>query len=298
MQCVADRSAHFHAGHFTFTRDHVATWPGTCSLSPILRITQWDCGDDCQYLCTRAHAAATNAEHQYHGKWAFRRLFGLQEPASVLFSLLNGWQHFRGLRRVSHLRPWTPAGTKGRTWVLVYAVASLHLWLWSVLFHARDTRVTERGDYAGAALAGVVALQWALARVVHFPPLPAIILTLAAFIYHVHVHLLSGPRIDYAGNMLFNIGVVIVHHLLWAVWAVRHRHRPYARDALLFVVLFLTASLLEVGDFAPVCWETVDTHALWHLATVPLIPLWYRFLVADLRAMDDEARSALPVRAK
>ncbi|KNE73232.1 hypothetical protein AMAG_20718 [Allomyces macrogynus ATCC 38327] len=92
-----------------------------------------------------------------------------------------------------------------------------------------------------------------------------------------------------------------MHHPTSEAGSGRFRHpapKLSARDALLFVVLFLTASLLEVGDFAPVFWETVDAHALWHLATVPLIPLWYRFLVADLRVMDDEARSALPVRAK
>jgi hypothetical protein len=31
---------------------------------------------------------------------------------------------------------------------------------------------------------------------------------------------------------------------------------------------------LELLDFPPFLW-ILDAHALWHLTTVPLIPLWY-----------------------
>ncbi|KAJ7566674.1 hypothetical protein O6H91_02G114000 [Diphasiastrum complanatum] len=33
----------------------------------------------------------------YHGKWPFDRILGLQEPASVVFSLLNLLEHILGV---------------------------------------------------------------------------------------------------------------------------------------------------------------------------------------------------------
>lgn len=34
---------------------------------------------------------------QFHGKWPFIRMFGMQEPASVIFSLLNFYVHYKNL---------------------------------------------------------------------------------------------------------------------------------------------------------------------------------------------------------
>ena len=60
-----------------------------------LKLTRWSCQDDCNYRCM------TNPKVQYFGKWylksnarPFYRFLGIQEPASVLFSILNGYQHF------------------------------------------------------------------------------------------------------------------------------------------------------------------------------------------------------------
>lgn len=36
---------------------------------------------------------------QFHGKWPFIRLFGIQEPASVFFSFLNLFAHWRMIRK-------------------------------------------------------------------------------------------------------------------------------------------------------------------------------------------------------
>ena len=37
---------------------------------------------------------------QFHGKWPFHRFLGMQEPASVLFSLLNLLAHDYGISRL------------------------------------------------------------------------------------------------------------------------------------------------------------------------------------------------------
>ena len=63
-----------------------------------LYMTFWDCPQNCNYDCMHAitdEAIQNNQKvHQYFGKWPFYRLWGVQEPASVLFSILNGIGHY------------------------------------------------------------------------------------------------------------------------------------------------------------------------------------------------------------
>ena len=58
-----------------------------------------------------------------------------------------------------------------------------------------------------------------------------------------------------------------------------HLRRPEAKLSLSFSILMLLAGALEVFDFP--WYDSVDAHALWHFATIPLTVLWYRFLTRD-----------------
>jgi hypothetical protein len=71
---------------------------------------------------------------QYYGKWPFWRLAGMQEPASVAFSLANMLMHVLGadwLRRGVH--PAHPI----RPFYLTWAYLSINAWVWSAVFHTR-----------------------------------------------------------------------------------------------------------------------------------------------------------------
>lgn len=54
---------------------------------------QWSWEDNCRYDCMQRIVQQRLDRGlpvlQYHGKWPFVRVAGIQEPASVLFSLLN-----------------------------------------------------------------------------------------------------------------------------------------------------------------------------------------------------------------
>jgi post-GPI attachment to proteins factor 3 len=73
-------------------------------LSPLLRIMQWNTESNCKYTCmhqiTDLGVANKEKIHQYYGKWPFYRLWGMQEPASVFFSLLNLVGHMYGWSKV------------------------------------------------------------------------------------------------------------------------------------------------------------------------------------------------------
>lgn len=103
-----------------------------------LRITRWTCLDDCKYICmhtiTDAAVYAGSRIHQYHGKWPFWRFAGMQEPASVAFSLLNLLFHVRGY---AQLQRRIPDGHPMKKYYMLFSLVSMNAWIWSSVFHTR-----------------------------------------------------------------------------------------------------------------------------------------------------------------
>lgn len=105
-----------------------------------LRLTRWSCADDCKYTCMHmltdlALESGVRVE-QYYGKWPFWRFAGMQEPASVVFSIANLLMHVLGLdwlrRGVHPAHPMKP-------FYLAWAYLSINAWVWSAVFHTRGT---------------------------------------------------------------------------------------------------------------------------------------------------------------
>jgi len=103
-----------------------------------LQITRWTCTDDCKYSCM--HAITDRAIQQgdpieqYFGKWPFWRLGGMQEPASVAFSLLNLWFYARGAREI---RRRIPDEHPMKSYYFAWSLVSVNAWIWSSVFHTR-----------------------------------------------------------------------------------------------------------------------------------------------------------------
>ena len=129
---------------------------------------------------------------------------------------------------------------------------------------------------------------------------------LAIIAYAAHVSYLSlAPSFDYTYNTISNLALGLIHHALWLLFALPGRapfsrfammprsYRPtHAGTAALAVALTTAAIALELIDFPP--WGRVlDTHALWHLATVPLAVMWYDFLVTDAQDVGWEGAKAV-----
>ena len=158
-----------------------------------LKITRWTCTDDCKYTCmhdiTDKAVTAGRGIQQYYGKWPFWRFAGMQEPASVMFSLFNLWSHFIGYKQV---RRKVSASHPMRPFYLLWSILSMNAWFWSAIFHTRgvllvglrrrcvtnsdsiDTPVTEKLDYFSAALAILNALFYTVIRLlrIYQPPRP------------------------------------------------------------------------------------------------------------------------------
>jgi hypothetical protein len=210
----------------------------------------------------------------------------MQEPLSVLFSLLNLFAHARWLGR-------TPIVSGQHTLSTLYTLqpfVGINAWFWSAVFHSRDKPITEKLDYFSAAAFLVFQVYVAIVRLLPMRRygriLAAIVLSV---VFICHVSYLSFWTFDYGYNMAFSVVVGILHNLLWICWSASTyassslaKHRPPShvwRPALILVALSsLTA--LELLDF-PAIGRALDAHALWHLSTVPIAGLWYHFLEDD-----------------
>ena len=98
-------------------------------------------------------------------------MFGVQEIVSTLASLANMGVHlwfipsvYAAARNRTSATSAGPCGSAfARTW-LVNAAINANAWLWSAVFHSRDTRWTEFMDYTSANLLMFSALYCVLVR--------------------------------------------------------------------------------------------------------------------------------------
>ncbi|WVQ85743.1 hypothetical protein IAT38_007910 [Cryptococcus sp. DSM 104549] len=291
--------------------------PSQPPIPAYLRAFGWTCAENCAYSC--AHSFTDNIRpgsryHQFYGKWAFYRLGPFQEPFSILMSLGNLYVNLRGLETLKRrVRP----ENKLRPWLTALAYIQINTWVWSTVFHARDTPNTERLDYFSATLTIGFTLLYAIVRIFHlqtpvassrllFPASAAV-----GFIILGHfTYLLSFPKgaFPYGYHTKFALALGMAHNLLWVAWSFSFKfpypsftlgsHRlafpkpyppndpfasanpPDASTPALLVALTTLAMSFELLDFAPV-FRLVDAHSLWHMATIPLTLAWWHFLTTD-----------------
>jgi hypothetical protein len=222
--------------------------------------------------------------YQYFGKWPFYRIYGIQEPASVLFSIGNGLVH---LYFFQVFQKQVPQGYYLKPFLLMYTTIGMNAWFWSTVFHSRDVKFTELMDYFSAGLFVSYTFYFALLRVCRIRQRLYIKLLGMLFIgvYVAHVSYLTCVVFDYVYNMAANVvmGVCqLVTWMGWFLWQVLNKQvRPYAHLVLLPGLGVVAALGLELFDFPPL-WRVLDAHSLWHFSTIPLSILWYQFLIEDM----------------
>ncbi|KAG5326301.1 PGAP3 factor, partial [Pseudoatta argentina] len=211
--------------------------------------------------------------------WPFIRLFGCQEPASVLFSILNlcaHWIMYRKFkRRIDQTNPMFYAWT-------YFNIICLNGWFWSTVFHSRDWSFTEAMDYSCAFSMVLTLLYCMLLRITNKGTKTFIIITCGyVSILCTHLsHLWSG-RINYGYNMMLNVAIGLATVMITMLWWYLNRIKlPYVYLIAWFNILTTFVTLLELADFPPIFW-IFDAHSLWHASTVPLTVLLYRFVIAD-----------------
>ncbi|KAM3185533.1 hypothetical protein ACTXT7_006174 [Hymenolepis weldensis] len=103
-----------------------------CDLSFIESVVKWNCEDECKYHCmwktVNEFRQVSPKIHQFFGKWPQIRMFGVQEPASAIFSLINLVFLLKMLRRfLISVRPASPIY---KFWLL-YAITIKICGIWN-----------------------------------------------------------------------------------------------------------------------------------------------------------------------
>lgn len=214
---------------------------------------------------------------------------GIQEPASVLFSLFNFLAHDYGITKV---REQIPASYPLRKYYLAFGYFGLASWMFSMIFHTRDFNLTEKLDYFGAAASVMYGLFYSPIRIFRLDrpgtsgssasnsssTTIRLWMFLCASLYLLHIGYLTFVRFDYTYNMAANVVVGIVQNILWTWFSIsrfRKTGQTWAAWPGMIVAWIVLAMSLELFDFPP-WWGMVDAHALWHLGTVGPTVWWYR----------------------
>lgn len=261
------------------------------------RVLFWTCPAECDYTCQHIVTDARLEREppylepvvQFHGKWPFYRFLGMQEPASVLFSLFNFLAHDWGLSKIQEQ---IPASYPLRKYYVWFGYCGLASWTFSMIFHTRDFKLTEKLDYFAAGLSVMYGLFYAPIRIFRLDRLEPgtststsrkasflrLWATLCVAAYLAHIGYLSLVRFDYTYNMAANVVVGIIQNLLWTGFSIsrfRKVGRLWAAWPGLIVAWIVLAMSLELFDFPP-WWGMVDAHSLWHLGTVGPTIWWYK----------------------
>jgi len=260
-----------------------------------LRLLLWTCPSNCDYICQHiitdrrifSNPPVLDPVLQFHGKWPFYRVLGIQEPFSVLFSFLNFLAHRDGLSRIYNK---IPSDYPLRKYYILFGYIGLASWVFSMIFHTRDFNLTEKLDYFAAGASVLYGLYYTPIRIFRLDKKEPSIRSLlrlwsitCILLYVGHVAYLTLWRWDYTYNMAANVAVGVVQNILWSWFSVRRYRKLKKRWAALpglIVAWIVVAMSMELLDFPPII-GYVDAHSLWHLGTVGPTILWYNFLIKD-----------------
>ena len=263
------------------------------SLPIYLKLFGWKCKDDCKYNCMHMITKLTveanksnprrspKAVHQFYGKWPFYRFLGIQEPASVVFSIMNGYAHYNGLITFLANTPvWNPLYYVWK----VNGILAVNSWIWSVVFHTRDLSWTEKMDYFAAMLSITWSFYVSIFRALDLNE-PKNNLKRKTIMYGLlsyfvfHVLYLTLWDFDYGYNTLIGVIMGIGTVISWGIWYSKSK-RQYGWKVLLCMFGILSAMLFEIADFSPIFW-TFDAHSLWHFTTSFIVHLYWIFALDD-----------------
>ncbi|KAI8146246.1 Per1-like-domain-containing protein [Fennellomyces sp. T-0311] len=266
------------------------------TLPLYLRLAFWTCPENCQYECMIKTVDDTGLMVQYYGKWPFYRLWGIQEPASVFFSVANGCMHYLYLRIISKK---IPSSYYLRPFIIAYALVNINTWVQSSIFHSRDLPLTEKLDYFSAFLVILYSVYYAILRIFCIDERSKQKLIGAALlvVFIAHVSFMSFVSFHYVYNMVICGIFAVIQGAMWVLWylvAYYTRNKQtlsYGHWVIYATVANALAVMFEVFDFPPIG-RVFDAHSLWHLSTIAVAPLWYHFVIQD--SLNESTWSVLP----
>ena len=285
-----------------------------------LRVIGWECLPNCDYQCQRAVTIDRYKKgeeiYQFHGKWPFIRVLGIQELFSTIFSIGNWFPHYWGFKKIL-AKIKSESSVNNTQFVnlyfayLIISMVTMCAWFFSTVFHLRDTWNRERLDYFFAGATVISGLYGIGTRVFklyltenNFKRF--LFGSLIVFLYICHVTRLLVDW-SYTYNMQANVFIGLIQNVLWIYHSIssfsklrqshnkgpsEYKSRNLIDDlkdkeinwTLIPILLVGSVTLgmsFELFDFPPIL-ELIDAHALWHLATIWPAIYWYDYMIKDV----------------
>lgn len=203
-------------------------------LPSLLKLFYWTCESNCDYQCqilvTKDRVRNHQEIYQFHGKWPFTRVLGMQEIASVVFSLGNLLGNLYGFLKVvaaiNQNKSTDRSVSNGQLTVIAFiSLIAVFTWLFSAIFHVRDFEITEKLDYYFAGLTVLSGFYGIFSRVfkLYLPRkwLSKAVFTLVCLAaYSAHIYRLETDWL-YTYNMQVNISVGVLQYILWGIGCFR-----------------------------------------------------------------------------
>ena len=261
---------------------------------PGYQVVPLSCEELCNYGCideiSSRRLSADAGVVKYYGHWPFTRYFGLEEPASVAFSLLNAVPHMMYFVRSVSASSSSSAPCYITPWLRGYSIMACICWLSSAIYHSKKTFHTPQLDLITALGFIAFGLFMALRRIAghkirgwHV----GVSFTTMFLCWAYRAYYMMQGLVRFDSHMMVSIVIVILTTTLWLLWILHAQFISSTREGILVKYLCLLcqvwlicASALEIFDFPPY-FGIFDAHSLWHAATVPLGFLWYHFWEQD-----------------
>lgn len=219
------------------------SWHFDGGLPWYLKLLQWDCRSNCDYQCqriiTEERIANDEEVYQFHGKWPFLRVAGIQEMASVVFSIGNFLPHYYGFWKVREVMAVNPPArhiVNGSLYnLMMISVVTMFAWTFSTIFHIRDFVQTEKLDYYFAGLTvltGFYCIGYRYFRL-YLPRRRIASWVFGASCiaaYSAHIYRLETDWL-YTYNMQANIMVGILQNVLWCLTCFALYTRYYNKES-------------------------------------------------------------------
>lgn len=287
---------------------------------PFKQLFDWTCPADCNYKCQQIITDIRIDHHdpivKFYGKWPFKRILGVTELASVVFSFMNLWINYHNFKKILLQRKRNNGGVRVMyEQYLLLLIISMIGWTFSILFHTRDTPLTETLDYFGASL--IIMANFYVIMVRYFELFKKSLVPYQiglVTIYLLHIIKLN-YNWDYQYNLVFHTIIGLASFALWTKHALSVNRifksnysvlsnsiqlLPFETKLLIklnylnvskskfipilpimFNIWLFISMLFEIFEFKPIL-KLIDSHSIWHLATVFPQILWYDWNIWDL----------------